>query len=467
MRESKRLGRLAAPVVLLVVLAVVLWHQLQPRPENVILICLDTVRYDTFNLPVQAGFGDPFQPWESRAIHFARAYAAAPWTIPSVASVMTGLYPSQHGAGRFKRREADLDRQLPSGLPEGAITMAEMLSARGYRTVSFSSHPWMIDDAYKLLQGIDGKHLANRDAIIPAVNGWIERTGRQRSHQPFFLNLHLMDAHDLHTEPHTAFPDYLTQLSPDFKQAALQAHPVDLKEESIIDRYLVYVLSVLQVRERLAELFEKLEETGLLDRSIVVLYSDHGEEFHDRLQEGSDEVDVRGQRGVGHGHSLFGEMLHVPFLIWLPDREAVRVEAPVSLIDVLPTLARRLGIEKPKQAPLLGRDLNPLMGGDQPVGGWSKRPLFASGIGYGFEQFALMVGESKAVLGPEKDRLRFYDLKGDALERNPLDDRPDAERLILLLKRYVALTAPRGPLPQLTREQIEALQSIGYLGAVE
>src|SRR5436309_3105296 len=87
------------------------------RPAKVILICIDTVRYDTWLLTQRTGWADPMKAWEHRAVRFDRAQSAAPWTVPSVASVFTGEYPLHHGAGRFASRVADLNQMPPSPLP--------------------------------------------------------------------------------------------------------------------------------------------------------------------------------------------------------------------------------------------------------------------------------------------------------------------------------------------------------------
>ena len=86
------------------------------------MVCLDTVRFDTFWLPETAGAADNLGPWLDEALVLANTQAPSPWTVPSVASVLTGLYPNQHGAGRFEAEVANLNEEVPSGLADAQKT---------------------------------------------------------------------------------------------------------------------------------------------------------------------------------------------------------------------------------------------------------------------------------------------------------------------------------------------------------
>ncbi len=128
------------------------------RARNLIVVCLDTVRSDTFWLPETAGTSDALEPWLKQALVLANTQAPSPWTVPSVASVLTGLYPNQHGAGRFEGEVADLSKDVPSALAETSKTLPEMLSAHGYQTAAFVAHPWF-KAGYGLERGFANLHL--------------------------------------------------------------------------------------------------------------------------------------------------------------------------------------------------------------------------------------------------------------------------------------------------------------------
>ena len=114
-----------------------------PAPKNLIVICIDTVRYDSFLDPAIA---DGLTPWLERAQIYDNAVAPAPWTIPSVVSLFTGRYPIEYGAGQFEPEVANLDTDLPRPLAPEALTLAEILVERHFHTGAFVSHPFFTAD---------------------------------------------------------------------------------------------------------------------------------------------------------------------------------------------------------------------------------------------------------------------------------------------------------------------------------
>ena len=366
--------------VLALALALAFWLTRPQRTAapNVILICLDTVRYDTFWLVESAGLTDPLSFWLERAVRFRNAHAVSPWTLPSVASVLTGLHPVSHGAGLFPGPLNDLSHQTPTPLKERFPTLVTLLSKAGYRTANFSAQVWTNIPAFGLNRSFDQEYRVKDEELLEEVFRWLLGGGHRS--QPFFLNLHLMTAHELHRQPAAVMRHAVESLDQELAAVARPMAPFAFSSRKETDglKFLAYVRSVAFLRERLARLLATLYEAGLLSRTIVFVYSDHGEEFLDHLEQGvAEAADLRGIYGTGHGHSLFQELLSIPMLAWVPSQTGTDVTYPSSLIDVAPTILSWAGLNH--LAPSRdGRDLAPIVAGDASELDWN-RPLYASG----------------------------------------------------------------------------------------
>jgi arylsulfatase A-like enzyme len=226
--------------------------------------------------------------------------------------------------------------------------------------------------------------------------------------------------------------------------------------------YLAYVQSIVDQLDSVARLLDSLERSALLSETLVILYSDHGEEFFDHeAEQRAWRVDPRGIYGAGHGQSLFQELLHVPLWIWHPDVLGRPLEAPASLVDVAPTALEWLGVED-VDADWDGRSLARWVAGDQPPPG-APRPLYSTRIAYGPEQVAVVRGPWKRIVRTATER-ELFDLSRDPREREAVQ-RPEIEReLDALLASYGAHEpVEAAEPPPLSEAQLEQLQSLGYL----
>ena len=443
-----------------------------PAVRNVVLICIDTVRYDAFWLPELSGDPDDFTTWTKRAVVYTHALAAAPWTVPSVATVLTGYYPSQHGAGLFDDPVANLSEAVPSRISDGMPTVTERINEADIRTMGFSSHPWF-NSGYGLKRGFRQLYLyQGARRILKETNAWLDE---RDSEQPFFLYLHFMDAHDRHVDP----LDVQKRLGsvPESVFANIYATaPADIcddREDAMCRRWLAYNLAVRDLRQRLARFMADLDRRGLLADTAVILYSDHGEEFHDHLRESEQlSVEPRGVYGFGHGQSMYQELLHVPLLAWVPDNSGGMVDTPVSLVDIPPAILAWFGLpghEKMVGEPLDTRGLRSDLNEAALLESWpdSDRVLFASGIAYGPEQFAVLQGPRKYVWHERSGTGTLFDLSQDPAESVPFENEAVARRLDAELDRYLRWYGERQfNAPNLSDEQLKRLKGIGYLQGV-
>lgn len=452
----------------------------EPDVSNLVLICIDTVRWDTWWVPERFGFTDAFTPWAARSQVMSRAVAAAPWTVPSVGSVLTGLYPSQHGGGLFSGEVANLDTEVPSAIAPAAPTLAGMLAEAGLDTVAVSAHPWFSAN-YGLERGFEELHQrGGAEKVTSRGMQWLDEDADGR----FFLYLHYMDVHDPHLDL-AGSRETVAAMDDERRELLMDAAPdaaCDDPDSVMCTRFLSYAEATLALRERIAEVLEGLEQRGLMHDTLVAIYSDHGEEFHDHVEiSRARDEDPRGIHGFGHGQSLYQELLQVPLLLWHPDFGGREIVEPVSLVDVVPSTMDWLGVPLPEDYDLPGVSFadSVALGKDAPFewsedqlawGEESDRPLFASGIAYGPEQMAVIDGTAKLIWHQVDNTREYYDLAADPPERDPELDMPArvADRLDDDLDRYFGWFDSRDYLPpELTDEVVEKLKGVGYLQGVE
>lgn len=450
--------------------------------KNLIMIAVDTVRWDTWWIPERSESSDEFSAWARNSQVLSRAVSAAPWTVPSVSTVLTGLYPSQHGGGLFDRPVANLDQDIPSAINGAVPTLAEILAAVGLKTVAVSAHPWF-DANYGLERGFEKLYLkSGAEQVTRRGLRWLDEKSPEDS--PYFLYLHYMDAHDPHLDL-SASRAAVEKMTKPLRARLLATAPKRAcadPEGAMCVRYLRYAQATLELRASIAQLLEELRARGALEDSIVVLYSDHGEEFHDHYDRGAARaVDPRGFYGFGHGQSLYQEQLHVPLMIWHPDLEGLEMSTPVSLVDIVPSVAEWMGISLPDQVEYPGRSFARLVDGEAATAfAWNEeslrfsasheRELYASGIAYGPEQMAV-ISEGFKLIWHEADNAReFYNLAEDPREKNPLpgDTVPPADALDAALGDYFDWFGSQDYLPpELSDDVVERLKGVGYLQGVE
>jgi arylsulfatase A-like enzyme len=350
-------------------LEVVDWST-RPRPPNVVLIVLDTLRADRLSL---YGAPRPTSPnldaWAAgRAVVFDTVVAAAPWTLPSHASMFTGLDALSHGAN------------TGDPLPASLTTLAEILRAEGYTTHAITGGAFLTEP-YGLMQGFDAYRYYYPPVVDPseAANDLVEGVDRAiewlggATDRPFFLLFHTYETHSPYRarepfysafhEPRPGEPmppvDTLT-LTPVRERgylvtAALQARfdgpdsPYRRLPESHFDMVnALYDSSVAFADLHVARLLARLDELDLSRDTVVVITSDHGESL--------------GERGLADHKSLEDWELLVPLMISAPDLERFagrRIGSQVRLIDLMPTLLELVGVKAPRG--LDGRSLKGLV----------------------------------------------------------------------------------------------------------
>ncbi len=348
---------------------------------HVLLIVLDTLRADRLEL---MGYHRETFPWleafAREGAVFQRALAPAPWTVPSHASMFTGLYPSGHGA---HHEHLYLD--------ETHMTLAEILQRHGWTTVALAANPW-ISKSTGLTQGFASEEpvwmastgpifsLAYRvawhlgllvhdhcgRAVTEAWLRWLEAWSGER---PFFAFLNYVEPHI----PYHQLPDdHLTTFAPDHvsrkeiiraSKAVMSAEANGLRVSAEEARMVndLYDSAIRYQGALVMQAIEALRTRGVLDQTIVVVVSDHG--------------DLLGEHDMfNHNRSLSEYLLSVPLVIRYPSRVPadLRIETPVTIAALLPTVLDLVGLPPPDN--IHTRSFAPLFGGDVAA---SRSPLFA------------------------------------------------------------------------------------------
>ncbi len=435
-----------------------------PRP-NVIIYLIDTLRADHLGA---YGYGRPTSPnidrFAAGGVLFENARAQSSWTRPALASVFTGLRPRAHGVNQ--RRDA---------LSDSFDTLAELLAGQGYETAAFVTNgnagpDFGLDQGFEHFRYLrESGESAERHQLSDRLNlwlfDWLEH--RDQNERPFFLFAHATDPH----APYTPREPFRRRFAPDVDpEIGLLANVravvsgrreagADIRDD-LID---LYDAEIAFNDRHFGRLIDRLEELGLYQPSLIILLSDHGEEF---LEHGWWE----------HGVTLHGEQLDVPMIFKLPGRplhEALRaplrgagrrIEATASHVDVLPTILDLLGLESP--AAVAGESLLDAAGGD-------PRPSFAY---LGLQNrvvrsvtrngWKLILDDSRT---PRGKPVQLYRVASDPGETAELAGQRPFERELLsqLMRRWeldlacgARAAGEQAEIPDELRRQLEAL---GYL----
>jgi len=330
----------------------------QPERPNILLIVMDTVRADHLSC---YGYPRPTSPNVDRiaqeGVLFEQASSTAPWA-PAHAALFTGLYPSQHRT----------DETYPY-LRDEVTTIAELAREAGYQTLGVSNNSWLgrtgfhqgFDDFVQIWQGdrivsqlalvqiasalagasMTAENQANAVLTNQLIRRWLDRA--RDPNRPFFLFINYFEPQFFYEPPEpyrSRFVSPANQSEAELRALRLlhwDAPPVRLDQTKQTVLADLYDGELAYLDARIGELLDALRARGLLDETIVVLTSDHGDNL------GEHEL-------VEHRFSLYEAVLHIPLILRYPKAlpQGTRVAEPVSLVDVMPTLLKLSGVEPPE-----------------------------------------------------------------------------------------------------------------------
>jgi arylsulfatase A-like enzyme len=419
--------------------------------DNIILVSIDTLRADHLGAyGYDKGTSPEIDRFARESVLFEDCQAQSVSTLASHASMMTSQLVSHHGA-YFAR-----GLRLPSRVP----TIAALLKERGYRTASFNDGG-QIAPEYGLDRGFDVYEHMDKDfkidklvfeRIVRYADAWFDNNGAAK----FFLFLHTYESH----APYTPKPDILAAFDAGYSGPLpgetledlidrINRGEVPLSEADKAHIVATYDAEILSMDASFGALIRSLKARGLLDKTILVFTSDHGEEF------GEHELMAT------HSNTLFREQVHVPLIVRLPGGRlgGRRIGDLVRSIDIVPTIFALLGIaESPS---FEGSSLVPSMRGRRPsapVFSISQRDMLET---YRSEFWSITNGRWKLYNG------RLYDLAADPGEtRDASASRPDIRALFR--RRALRILPPSNSTlasepAQVDEELKKKLKALGYV----
>jgi arylsulfatase A-like enzyme len=421
---------------------------------NVLVLLVDTLRAERLGC-----YGAPVSPSPTLdrlaqgGLLFESAIAQASWTLPSVATLFTGLHPRSHGvaglpeeshaAAQAADRHEDTD---PAYLSDGLPTLAAQAQRAGITTVGISTNP-LVSRGTNLARGFEsflelrwneGQRRAGE--VNDLFLEWLAHNGEHR----FLAYLHYMDIHAPYQPPASFRP----QPPAGVRAAVVAGDLIRMRKISLNGRRplteaeLDYVRSLYdgQIRywdAELARLLEGLAAAGVAERTVVIVLSDHGEEFLDH-------------GWLGHGPHLYDEAIRVPLIIHGPGIARRKVARQAQGIDLFPTVAALLGL--PAVPGLPGTDLLALL---------DDRPAVSQA---GNDVVSVRTPQWKLIRDAASGTIQLFDLAADPGERQ--DRAADASRVAALLGHMERWeSAVPLPPPVTGRDQAvrEKLQALGYV----
>ena len=450
------------------------------RVRHVVLVTIDTLRRDSLSLYGGSNPTPHVDGLAADSVVFTQASTPSPWTLPSVTSILTGVAPGVHGALRLWDTPAT---EIPSlgdwmgqaGYATAAAGWNYFLSPRGaggylgerFDQSIFGPPPDTETMSAKLWQAA-GFQWAAADPDAEDLTRLAKRWFEDHQDRPFFFWVHYFDPH-LPYAPPSQYRRDIPASHPDVgetydEEDLTRSLRGELPLTPSVRRFLreLYDAEVRYVDDKVGELIDALKSLGIYDDALIVLTSDHGEEF--------------GERGrLDHGHSLFQELTATPLVIKLPGSSFKgAIDRPVSNTAVAATILDLTQLDEigraPEGASFSSSSLAPL---------WSDEshsvpatPVFTEGALESGDKEAVRLGDYKAIRYIELEQVELFDLSADPAERfDRSGDLPEiaAEYERLLDERRASSLRIRDRLGLQYREedldegQRERLRSLGYI----
>ena len=428
---------------------------------NVLLIVVDTLRADRLGCYGAERETSPgMDDLARRSVRFESAYVSAPWTMPSMASILTGLYPSKHGVTNVRRK-----------LSDDVLPLAVRFSREGYRTAAVVSHR-LVGSEKGFARGfgtfLEDEALGKDHISTPGVTRQALAELRQSaaSGDPFFLMLHYFDPHY----------NYRAHANVDF--AATAAGRLDGTQdiedlrllEGITDDEIQFLRDLYDEEIRftddgISQVIRALDELDLSDRTLVVITADHGEAFFEH-------------GWLGHTVNLYDEVMRVPWIVLDPSsagEASTTIREPVSLVAAAPTILELAGVpidRREFQAPSLAGVVRGTSD-ELPETVFFEvdfEPVNPNRAVKQARQHGLVRGKHKIIRDSLRDSWELYDLQSDESELvNLVDDGVELfgrlRKELSAVRSLAALDPAEIEEESLSDDLRSTLEGLGYVGS--
>jgi arylsulfatase A-like enzyme len=401
---------------------------------NIIFVSFDTLRARNVHfMGYERTTSQTLDRLAQKGFVFTNAITVAPWTLPSTMSWFTGVYPSTHQVLN-KYRVVGQNREVITNLSDVSpqlTTLAEVLHSHGYRTAAFTGGAG-VDSQFGFDKGFeqyfDDINFGGFADSAPRALDWVA----QHKDEHVFMFLHGYDVHGQYV-PEGGYDHRFVDFEYKGKLTGSKKEQEGLREEGVMQggvaltpedvRFLkdLYDEKVQRADEQLAQFLEEYQNLGLMGKTILIITSDHGDEFYEHGR-------------IDHGHSLYDELLQVPLLIIVPGlSQKIEIHDQVRSIDLFPTILSlaQIGVGASISAQLEGTSVVPLMQGNH-----ENRDVFSeTDYLYGVQLRSVRTNDSwKVIANIGNGITEAYNLLSDKLEKNPLQN-SDVSRLKNLRER--------------------------------
>ena len=484
-----------------------------PRPPNLVIVALDTLRPDHLGCyGYELDTSPNIDAFAAGAFRFTGAQSAAPWTAPSMITLMTSLYPDVHQVMAFPE---------PGRLGSGVETLAEVLQSHGFGTAAFTEGGYAkgtfgLDqgfDFFPASAGDEESHTSNTEhpsRLAQNIDRFLPWLAERPAQTPFFAFFQTYEPH----HPLRAPEEYVRRFVPGYDEEAEHARiagiiedwaegsEFDFEEGRLLQHHFMhckltslgkikdqaefaahaekigtrlrrgamardpeliewinalYDAEVRYTDDQMQRIFDALETNGQAQNTVVLIVSDHGEGLGDHNR-------------LSHGHALYEEQLNVVFLLRVPGEGFTPrvIDFPARTVDVMPTVLDLLGISA-GDTPHQGRSLGPLLAGED----LEIEPSFSHGLSSKAQQHSVRTSRWRLIVDDESGAEELYDLETDPGElENLAESRPEklAELRALLdgqrredeLLRDLLDVGLEGS--ALDEETLRELERLGYIG---
>jgi len=402
---------------------------------NIVIITIDTLRADHLECYGYSGVKTPhINKLAAQGILFEQVISPAPLTLPAHCSIFTGTYPLYHGVrdnGSFY-------------LNPDQLTLAEILKEKGYKTAAFIG-AFVLDSRWGLDQGFDYYYdnfdltkykkisldavQRRGDEVLREACRWLETKGKEK----FMVWIHLYD-------PHTPYDP------PEPYRSQYQGRP-----------YGLYDGEIAYVDQLIGEFLNFLIEQDLLEKTLIVLTSDHGESLGEHKES-------------AHGFFIYEAAIRVPLIFRLPGEKSLRgkiIKTQVSSLDIMPTILDLINVARPSS--IQGKSLWPLLSGRKKNDRSVYSETFYPRYHYGWSELqGIRKNNFKFIAAP---RPELYDLSHDPHEKNNLFDQKKSlsrkmqKELNKLIKHFSSQKAERAVIQNIDQDSLLKLQTLGYIGS--
>jgi arylsulfatase A-like enzyme len=455
-------------IVLSVLIAVLISFIFRGKTSpNIIFIVIDALRSDHLGCYGYQRNTTPYiDTLAENGLIFKNCIAQSPWTLSSMASIFTSRYPSQIGVGAVadKNGMRNLYQNIPSALQEEELTLAEVFTENEYHTLSIAPN-YFVSEKFGLSQGFEEGFYTRHKNAEQVVDLAIEQL-RGNLKKKIFLYLHFMDVHVPTNPP----PPYSTLYSTldnkphnrnHYEWSYKKGESLDTQEfrEYKSHKIALYDGALNFIDAQINRLMEFIQNSPLEGNNIIIISSDHGEEFWDHaLFEKKNYEDPRGYYGIDHGHTMFRELLDVPLIMYGKGVPKNSIHQQVRNLDIMPSL---IGLSNTKK-------INSRMEGIDIVKKVKKNKLkdlvaISEDISYGYEKKSLQDHEYKYISGEVE--LFFHKTKDPLEKTNIIENKPDlaVQYNKTLHNFFDTIKHHKRESVKKDKELIEELRSLGYI----